>query len=87
MGHAREIVDIVLHPDESPIGDKPVVHLKYMSAYMSKLSRTRVTPLEGLDASIIPIKPATTSYRIRIKKRDGKLLTKNCSSMPIPYDH
>ena len=34
MGYAREIVDIVLHPDEPPIGDKPAIHLKYMSAYI-----------------------------------------------------
>src|SRR5271168_582011 len=36
-GARGEIVDIVLHPDEPPIGDEPVVHLKYMPTY--RLSR------------------------------------------------
>ena len=48
-GTRGEIVDIVLHPDEPPIGNTPVVHLKvhltgkYMSTYIPvKLSRIRV---------------------------------------------
>jgi hypothetical protein len=67
-GARGEIVDIVLHPDEPAIEDEPVVHLKYMPAYILirvKLSRTRANTLKGLDASIIPIEPATTSYRIK----------------------
>jgi len=69
---------IVLYPDEPPFGDEPVVHLKYMPSYtLVKLLRTRATTLEGLDTSVIPIEPATTSYRIKIHQRDGKLAQKN----------
>lgn len=51
-GAQGEIVDIALHPDEPPIGDKPVVHLEYMPAYiLIKLSRTRTTTLEGTPVS------------------------------------
>jgi hypothetical protein len=33
-GARGEIIDIVLHPDEPPIGNTPVVHLSYMPAYI-----------------------------------------------------
>ena len=57
------IVDFVLHLDEPPIGDEPVVHLKCMPAYiLVKLSRTRVSTLEGLDTGVIPIEPTMTTY-------------------------
>ena len=48
-GAQGEIVDIILHPDEPPIGNAPVVHLKYMPAYiLVKLSRSRAAALQGL---------------------------------------
>ncbi|KAJ7246448.1 hypothetical protein C8J57DRAFT_1360503 [Mycena rebaudengoi] len=43
-GARGEIVDIVLDPDEPPIGDDPIVHLTKLPAYiLVKLSRTRAT--------------------------------------------
>ena len=43
------IVDIVLHPDELPIGDEPVVELNYLPlCSLVKPHRTRATRLEGL---------------------------------------
>ena len=48
-GAQGEIVDIILHPDEPPIGNAPVVHLKFMPAYiLVKLSRSRAAALQGL---------------------------------------
>ena len=67
-GAQGEIVNIILHPDEPPIGNSPVVQLQYMPSYiLVKLTRTRATPLEGLQDSVIPIEPAITTYRIKIK--------------------
>ena len=84
-GARGEIVDIVLHPDEPPVRDEPVVHLKYMPTYtLVKLSRTRVTTLEGLDTSVIPIEPTMTTYRIKIQQRDGKLVQKNVRRCQYP---
>ncbi|KAJ7187076.1 hypothetical protein C8R46DRAFT_1274132, partial [Mycena filopes] len=41
-GARGEIVDIILHPDEPPVGDEPIVHLQNLPAYiLVKLSRTR----------------------------------------------
>ena len=37
-GAQGEITDIVLHPDEPPIGNTPTVHLKYMPAYKLAMS-------------------------------------------------
>ena len=83
-GARGEIIDIILHPDELPIVDAPVVHLKYMPAYiLVKLSRTRATALEGLEANVIPIEPVTTSYQIKIQ-RDGKLTQKTVRRCQYP---
>ena len=44
-----------------------------MPAYIPvKLSRTTAAVLQGLEANIIPIKSATTPYRINIQQRDEK---------------
>ncbi|KAI1782350.1 hypothetical protein LXA43DRAFT_857865, partial [Ganoderma leucocontextum] len=41
-GARGEIVDIILHPDEPPIGEGPMVRLKYMPVYvLVKLDRTK----------------------------------------------
>ena len=62
-GARGEIVDIILwHPDEPPIVDAPVVHLKYMPAYILVNLSRRAAALGGLEANVIPIEPATISY-------------------------
>ena len=39
-----EIVDIILNPDEPPIGDEPIVELKYLPSYiLMKLHWTQAT--------------------------------------------
>ena len=64
-GVRGEIVDIILHPDEPPIANLPVIHLRYVPMYiLVKLTCTRATALEGLQDNVIPIEPAITTYRI-----------------------
>ncbi|KAJ8516236.1 hypothetical protein ONZ45_g6447 [Pleurotus djamor] len=61
------IVDIILHPDEPPVADDPIVKLKYLPSYiLVKLFRTRATQLDGLEESIIPVEPLTQSFRIKV---------------------
>ena len=44
-----EIVDIIPHPGEQPIGNSPVVQIRDMPPYiLVKLTHTQVTSLEGL---------------------------------------
>jgi hypothetical protein len=43
-GTQREIVDIILHPDEPPVGTDPIVKLKYTPLYiLVKLAYTRAS--------------------------------------------
>jgi PIF1-like helicase len=59
-GARGEIVNIILHPDEPPIGDEPIITLQHLPSYiLVKMDRTRATQLEGLDESIIPVQMAT----------------------------
>ncbi|KAJ6561389.1 hypothetical protein DFH09DRAFT_806943, partial [Mycena vulgaris] len=53
-GARGKIVDIILDPDEPPVGDEPIVHVKKMPAYiLVKLTRTRAAQLAGLDKLVI----------------------------------
>ena len=50
-GARGEIKDIILHPDEPPIPNEPIVKLKYLPAYLLvRLERTRASRLDGLDS-------------------------------------
>ncbi len=70
-GARGEIVDIVLHPEEEDVGASPVVHLKYMPAYvLVKMYRTRASQLEGLPPGVIPVEPIKQSMQITLE-RDG----------------
>ena len=54
-----EIVDIIPHPGEPPIGNLPVVQIQDMPTYiLVKLTCTQATPLEGLQDSVIPMEPS-----------------------------
>ena len=58
-GARGEIVDIVPHPGEPPIGNSPVVQIQDMPTYiLVKLTCTQATPLEGLQDSVMPIEPS-----------------------------
>ena len=60
-----ENVDIILHPNEPPIGNLPVIQIQDMPSYIW------ATPLEGLQDSVIPIEPAITTYHIKIQQDKG----------------
>jgi hypothetical protein len=84
-GARGEIVGIVLHPDEPPVANTPIVHLERMPAYvLVKLNRTRATQLPGLDAGVIPIEPATTSYRIKHRVSETKITHKSVRRTQFP---
>ena len=84
-GARGEIVDIIFHPEEVPIGDLPGVHLQYMPSYiLVKLTCTRATPLKGLQDNVIPIEPAITTYRIRIQQDKGHTIQKTVQCRQFP---
>ena len=65
-GACSKVVKIVLHPDEPPIGDSPMVQLQYLPSYvLVKLSQTCTLALPGLKDHVIPIEPITTTYHIK----------------------
>ena len=71
-GARGTIVDIILHPDKSYSEQEREVVLKNAPLYLLvRLERTRVTPLKGLDASVIPVELATKSMQIRVIDNNG----------------
>lgn len=67
-GARGEIVDIILDPQEPPVGNAAEVKLKYMVKYvLVKLYRTRTSQLEGLDVGVIPVEPSQLSFKIKVK--------------------
>ncbi len=64
------IVDIVLDPEEPPIGEGPVIHLQHLPLYvLVKMSRTRASRLPGLDPGVIPVQPMTSTMRIKLNTK------------------
>ena len=71
-GARGTIVDIILHLDKSYSEQEREVALKNAPLYLLvRLEHTRVTPLKGLDASVIPVELATKSMQIRVIDNDG----------------
>ena len=71
-GTHGEIVDIILHPEELPIGNEPIIWLKYLPTYiLVKLACTQASRLEGLDEAVIPAEVASTTMQIKVQV-DGK---------------
>jgi hypothetical protein len=72
-GARGEIIDIILDPDpeEPPLGDGPIVHLKLPAYVLVKLSRTRASRLQGLGKCVIPIQPAEKAYHVKFPLPDG----------------
>jgi hypothetical protein len=65
------VVDIILDPNEPPIRDGAIVELKYLPAYvLVKLERTWASRLEGLDDSVIPVKPRMVRTQITVVDRE-----------------
>jgi hypothetical protein len=69
------IVDIILHPDEPPIGKEPIVQLKHLPAYILKLSCTQARRMNGLEERALQVKPVAAKMKITIKSHQtGKMI-------------
>ncbi|EKM60350.1 uncharacterized protein PHACADRAFT_155497 [Phanerochaete carnosa HHB-10118-sp] len=84
-GARGTIERIILHSNEPAVGNKPIVYLQYMPAYvLVKLNRTRVNQLDGLTESVIPIEPATKTFTINVKTSRGQIQRKTVKQCQLP---
>ena len=75
------IVDIILSPEEPPLGDTSIITLKHLpQCVLVKLARTRAARLDGLNNGVVPIFPAKSSMQITLAK---KAKTVTCFQYPI----
>ena len=64
------IADIILNPDEPPLGEGSMVMLKHLlECVLVKLSHTRVAALPGLDKGVIPIQRVSTKTQICVRRK------------------
>ena len=60
---------LILHPEEPPLNDGPIVHLTHLPIYvLVKLDRTRASCLPGLDDRVVPIEPRATSMKFTVEE-------------------
>ncbi|KAI6116431.1 hypothetical protein F5141DRAFT_1001393 [Pisolithus sp. B1] len=73
-GVRATIVGIICHPDELSINHKSAeINLERLLLYiLVKMDRTRISKLTGLDSSVIPVEPATRTFRIKMQDGDRK---------------
>jgi hypothetical protein len=84
-GARGEIVAIILHETEPPIGEGAVVNLTRLPAYiLVKLSRTKTSRLSGLDERVIPVEPTSTTYRMNMMVKEGKRRTRTVRRRQFP---
>ncbi len=84
-GARGEIVDIMLHPDEEPVGDRPVVLLQHLPVcVLVKMARTRASPLEGLPTGVIPVEPLKISMQIQHTRTVGAPLRRTVHRRQFP---
>ena len=84
-GSRGEIVDIILHPDEPPLPDGPIVQLQKLPiCILVKLTRTRTSRLEGLPDSVIPVEPLVSYMEIEIPTSDGSKKRRNIQRRQYP---
>ncbi len=70
-----EIVNIILDPEEPPVGDSSIVHLHRLPLYvLVRMLRTCAFQLAGLDEGVIPVQPMANTMRIKlnINPKTGK---------------
>ena len=85
-GARGEIVDIILHPDEPPLGDDPIVTLQHLPSYiLVKLKWICTEQLEGLNEGVIPVEVATHSFQIKVRTSNSKYITRSvrCRQFPM----
>jgi hypothetical protein len=79
-GAQCEIIVIILHPDEPPLGDDPIVALQYLPSYiLVKLKQTHTGQLEGLNEDVIFVEVTTGNFQIKVKTNGGKYITLLCT--------
>jgi hypothetical protein len=84
-GARGEIVDIILHADEPPIGKEAIVKLQRLPAYiLVKMARTRATRLEGLEECVIPVEPMEQSMEIPMRMKNGKHVRRTVKRRQFP---
>ncbi|KIK75367.1 hypothetical protein PAXRUDRAFT_173071 [Paxillus rubicundulus Ve08.2h10] len=83
-GARGTIVNIVVDADESLSTDNNnLMHLCCPPMFvLVKMDKTRVTPLEGLQESIIPIEPISKSFRISVQEE--KTITHTVTPQQLP---
>jgi hypothetical protein len=84
-GARGDIVDIILDPEEPPLGEGPIVHLRKLPVYiLVKLARTRASRLEGLDERVIPLEPAQTTYHVKFDLPNGQTTQRTIRRRQFP---
>ena len=84
-GARREIVDVILHPDEDIDPAESVVKLKHLPiCVLVKLYRTRATALDGLDQGVIPIEPACVKMQIKLPSESKGSITRTVTRRQYP---
>ena len=84
-GPHGEIVDIVLDPNEPPLSQDPVVHLKHLPLYiLVKCKRTRAPRLNGLEEGVIPVQVAKQSVQIPVMTANGALENRRVTRKQFP---
>lgn len=84
-GARGTITGIGLHPEENDIPNERIVQLARTPAYiLVKLERTKVSPLEGLEESVIPILPITKSFSIDSESEGGENRKKSVKRIQFP---
>ena len=69
-GARGTIVDIILDPEEPPLGGSAVHTLKHLpQCVLVKLNRTRAARLDGLEEGVVPIFPAKSSMQILVERK------------------
>jgi len=69
-GARGTVVDIVLNPEEPPLGDNSIIMLKHLpQRVLVKLNRMRAAHLDGLEDGVIPIFPVKSSMQITLGKK------------------
>ena len=80
-----EIIDSILHPDEPPLGDDPIVTLQHLPSYiLVKLKWTHVEQLEGLNKGVISVEVATHSFQIKVRTSNSKYITRSVQCRQFP---
>ncbi|CAK5270204.1 unnamed protein product [Mycena citricolor] len=84
-GARGTIEEIILDPDEPPIGQEAVVHLTRLPVFiLVKFERTRAGKLSNLTAGVIPVEPGKATYHVKTTISGGASVTKTIRRRQYP---